>query len=249
MKIRYPFLIVTLSFLACTETTDQAGNSNNDLSIQQDSASIQVENEIVNSEDLPQRMIEQADLILGQSEGDLDNDGIAEKVVVFARDLEFESSSPRDLVIYKNNNGVWEEWISTENAVYMADEGGMMGDPFDGVSINNGILEIDHFGGSSWKWSNRDKYRYQDGDFYLIGYTSTYGRPCDYWEDYDVNLSTGDCIFSFEPEVCEDYEPEEDYGPAWDEKFNYPIKKLPKLTERRSFSLQFNSPKGKTFYL
>ncbi len=247
MKFSYPFLILSFSFLACAETTKHSESSDNDLSTQQDSVS--VENEVVSSENLPQRMIEQADLILGQTEGDLDNDGIAEKVVVFARDLEFESTSPRDLIIYKNNEGVWEEWINTENAVYTADEGGMMGDPFDGVSIVNGILIIDHWGGSSWKWSNTDKYRYQDGDFYLIGYTSTYGRPCDYWEDYDVNLSTGGCIFSFEPEVCEDYESEEDYGPAWEETFNYPIKQLPKLTERRNFTLQFDSPKGKTFYL
>lgn len=193
----------------------------------------------------PKRINDDLDLVLAQVNGDLDKDGVDEKVVVYSRDLEWESSSPRDLVIYKQKEGNWEKWVETENAILHADEGGMMGDPFYGdIIIAKGILEISHSGGSSWKWGYTDKYRYQNGAFYLIGYTHLYGKPCEYWENIDYNLSTGDCVFSYEAEVCEDYESYETYGPNREEKFNHKMKELPKLINRRNFSYGFTSPEG-----
>lgn len=55
----------------------------------------------------------------------------------------------------------------------------MMGDPFEKMTIDNGILIIDHFGGG-WKWKIIDKYRFQENEFILIGYTNIDGRPCEY---------------------------------------------------------------------
>ncbi len=67
----------------------------------------------------------------------------------------------------------------------------MMGDPFEGIEIKNNVLLISHFGGSSWKWTNVDKYRFQNNQFELIGYTSNFGKLCEYWANFDFNISTG----------------------------------------------------------
>ncbi len=38
------------------------------------------------------------------------------------------------------------------NAVYCATCGGVMGDPFVGLTIENECFSISHYGGSSWRW-------------------------------------------------------------------------------------------------
>lgn len=141
--------------------------------------------------------------------GDLDKDGVKELVVAYNTkpqgDDEFESI-PRELIIYKQKNGNWTVWKRSMQALYGSRDGGMMGDPFGGITIQNGLLLITHDGGSSWKWGHTDKYRYQNGEFYLIGYTSGYGKICEYWEQVDFNLSTGKMMVKKEYEECENEE-------------------------------------------
>ncbi|MFV0305464.1 MAG: hypothetical protein ACK5IC_08305 [Moheibacter sp.] len=137
--------------------------------------------------------------------GDLDNDLIAELVVVYNKEIYTEDyiGFPRELVIYKLQNNQWIEWRKSDQALYGSEEGGAMGDPFGGIEIKNGILSIIQYGGSSWKWGGTDKYRFQNGEFYLIGYTSLSGKICEYWETVDFNLSTGKIIVKKEFENCE----------------------------------------------
>lgn len=142
--------------------------------------------------------------------GDLDNDGINELVVAYNTKAEedFYESIPRELYIYKMQAGTWTVWKTSQQALYGSRDGGMMGDPFDNIDIKNGILLISQAGGSSWKWGHTDKYRYQDGEFYLIGYSSMAGKLCEYWTEVDFNLSTGKMIVKKEYENCETAEQE-----------------------------------------
>jgi hypothetical protein len=137
--------------------------------------------------------------------GDLDKDGINELVVAYNTKKENEDSFesvPRELIIYKKQNDKWILWKNSMQALYGSRDGGMMGDPFGDITIEKGILSISQDGGSSWKWGHTDKYRYQHGEFILIGYTSGYGKPCEYWENVDFNLSTGKMIYKKEYEDC-----------------------------------------------
>lgn len=136
--------------------------------------------------------------------GDLDKDSIAELVVAYNMGPENDIDGvPRELIIYKRKNDKWTEWKKSDQALYGSKDGGMMGDPFGELEIKNGILLISQNGGSSWKWGFTDKYRFQDGEFYLIGYSSIAGKLCEYWEDVDFNLSTGKMIVKKEFEECE----------------------------------------------
>lgn len=141
--------------------------------------------------------------------GDLDKDSIAELVVAYNKGPENETDGvPRELIIYKLKNNNWIEWKKSDQALYGSRDGGMMGDPYDEMEIKNGILHISQNGGSSWKWRFTDKYRFQDGEFYLIGYSSIAGKPCEYWREVDFNLSTGKMIVKKEFEECETDEQE-----------------------------------------
>lgn len=146
--------------------------------------------------------------IVGSAAGDLDKDGINELAVVYntrPKDTSvYFDNVPRQLIIYKHSNRQWIPWKRSVQAILGSAEGGMWGDPFEDIEISNGVLAVVHFGGSGWKWRQTDKYRFQNGDFYLIGYSSLYGRPCDYWEQADFNLSTGKLVAEKEYENCED---------------------------------------------
>lgn len=145
--------------------------------------------------------------ILAVSEGDLDKDKIAEKVIVLDTNDTTVLGTIREIRIYKQSGNKWVLWKSSRNAIRKSQEGGMMGDPFREIAITNGILLISHSGGSSWKWAYTDKYRFENGNFKLIGYSSLYGKPCEYWTEFDFNISTGKIIYKKEYEECENDEP------------------------------------------
>lgn len=141
--------------------------------------------------------------------GDLDKDSVAELVVAYNTGPENENDGvPRELIIYKLENNKWIEWKKSDQALYGSKDGGMMGDPYGEMEIKNGILYISQNGGSSWKWGFTDKYRFQDEEFYLIGYSSIGGKLCEYWKEVDFNLSTGKMIVKKEFEECESGEQE-----------------------------------------
>ena len=138
--------------------------------------------------------------------GDLDKDGTIELVVAYnikKQDEDSFESVARELIIYKKQNSGWIIWKKSSQALLGSRDGGMMGDPFGAIVIQNGILTISQNGGSGWKWGQRDRYRYQAQEFTLIGYTSMYGKPCEYWEEVDFNLSTGKITVEKEYEDCE----------------------------------------------
>jgi hypothetical protein len=135
--------------------------------------------------------------------GDLNNDGIKELVVAYNTKTDTDEGVPRELIIYKKSSGKWVVWKKSSQALYDSRDGGMMGDPYGNIEVEKGILKISQSGGSSWKWGHIDTYRYQNGEFYLIGYTATAGKICEYWEQVDFNLSTGKLIVKKEYENCD----------------------------------------------
>lgn len=138
-------------------------------------------------------------------DGDLDGDHIPEKVIVYNTKDTTDFGNFREIQILKKVNQKWTILEKSRNAILKSKDGGMMGDPYQSTEIKNGILMITQAGGSSWKWGYTDKYRFQNGHFELIGYSSGNGKPKEYWIDIDFNLSTGKLIFDKEVENTEEY--------------------------------------------
>jgi hypothetical protein len=141
--------------------------------------------------------------ILEEIDGDLDLDGISEKVIIYDTGKEIDLGTERQICIYKKNKGTWELWKKSVSAILGSEQGGMMGDPFDGISIERNCIVIKHFGGSRQKWNYTHSYSYQNGDFQLIGAKVFSGAPCDYFETFDYNLSNGTIKYEKEVEDCD----------------------------------------------
>ncbi len=145
---------------------------------------------------------------LGEASGDLDKDGQAETVIVYdtQREGKEEMGTERELHVFKSKDGKLELWHKSLGPVMSSQSGGVMGDPFQEVKVENGSIVITHFGGSRYKWTHTHRFRLQEGDWKLIGATTVSGTPCEYWESYDYNLSTGVINYEKETEDCTESE-------------------------------------------
>tara|TARA_R110001632_G_scaffold122673_2_gene235357 strand:+ start:677 stop:1411 length:735 start_codon:yes stop_codon:yes gene_type:complete len=141
--------------------------------------------------------------ILNETEGDLDNDGVSEKVIVYDTEKETDFGTERQLYIYKKNGNAWILWKKSASSILTSEQGGVFGDPFEGILIEKNSLVINHFGGSRQKWNYTHQFKYQSGDFQLIGAKVSAGSPCEYFETFDYNLSTGQINYERETEDCE----------------------------------------------
>lgn len=136
--------------------------------------------------------------------GDLDKDGIDEKIIVTNTSEQTDFGITRKISIFKLEDKEWKLWHESMGAVLPSEHGGMMGEPFEGISIANGCIIINHFGGSRSKWSYTHTYRYQKNDWYLIGATISFGEPACEWNTFDYNLSTGKLEVKKNKYACDD---------------------------------------------
>jgi hypothetical protein len=112
----------------------------------------------------------------------------------------------REMIIYKQEGTQWVVWKRSKQALLGSRDGGVMGDPFGSIAIEDGHLIIHQNSGSSWKWAYTDKYRFKENDFYLVEYVSISGKPCEYWFAVDYSLGSGLMNVKKEYENCEDSE-------------------------------------------
>lgn len=231
------FLALGLLFFSCNSTEENESTSDENT-VEVDTSSTEMMDEELSE------MPEESDIdptpferdgytILEMIQGDLDKDGIPETAVAYDTGKPGEFGNTRKIQLFKGNDADgWEEWISSTTAIMESESGGMMGDGFDGLTIEKGILIVYHWGGSRWKWNYTHKYRFQEGDMFLIGATSTGGAPCEYWYDLDYNLSTGDATYSVELDECPDWEADSDYEEK-DLSFNDKLDELPRFSTFR----------------
>ena len=141
--------------------------------------------------------------------GDLNKDKIEDAILVLqhkeenADDLEskdVDSIPSRLLVVLFGKGNAYELAATSDSAVLCKHCGGMMGDPFQGVSIEKGIIVLYHYSGSAWRWGYTHRFRFQQNDFFLIGKTTiSYWNVevCDKLDEFagteyeDINFVTG----------------------------------------------------------
>src|SRR5687768_11149777 len=80
--------------------------------------------------------------------GDLDKDGMDEKVIVYdMTDKEDEINGvDREIIVFRKDKTKWIVWHRSTNAIGNSKDGGMMGDPFEDIEIKNGTLIISQSG-------------------------------------------------------------------------------------------------------
>lgn len=108
--------------------------------------------------------------------GDLNKDGV-EDIALALKHVDEDSfemdEEPKRMLLVLLKQGAEYMLIGKSEKVLMCRHcGGAFGDPYAAISISNNILTIDHYGGSSWRWTNTQKFRYQQNAVFLIGSTT-----------------------------------------------------------------------------
>jgi hypothetical protein len=146
----------------------------------------------------------------GVARGDLNKDGIEDIAMVLGPKWEQDdnwrekaansNAAPRLLIILFGTSSGYTQAAKSDKAILCKDCGGIFGDPFAAIGISKNVLQIDHYGGSNWRWSYTHKFRYQDKEFFLIGQTTNWYwdvKNCDKLNDFagteyeDTNFITG----------------------------------------------------------
>ena len=140
---------------------------------------------------------------IAEAKGDLDGDEIPELVVVYDTAKQDELGTQRELHIFKKKEDNWNLLHKSIGVVLPSMAGGMMLDPFENVTIENGAIVLHHFGGAREKWSYTHKFRFQKEGWYLIGATIEYSIVCEESTSYDYNVSTGKVNMEYTKESCD----------------------------------------------
>lgn len=145
--------------------------------------------------------------IMSEAEGDLNGDKRQDFVLVIKANNEkflnkneglgddVFDTNPRILAILFWENDKYKLVLQSNSFIAMADSP-TMSEPFQGVKITNGVLQFDFeifMSAGGWGMSNQNyKFRYQNGDFVLIGADKTdVQRNTGEMETRSYNFSTG----------------------------------------------------------
>lgn len=102
--------------------------------------------------------------VLNFTKGDLNRDKIEDAILILKRDnesIEMEDAPRRPLfILIGEKNGAYKKAAENNTTVLTIQDGGVMGDPFEGVTIKNGYFSVEHYGGSAWRWTHIVTYKY-----------------------------------------------------------------------------------------
>jgi hypothetical protein len=136
--------------------------------------------------------------------GDLNKDGFKDLVLAVEKaptnaSADGSSFGAREIRIYLGKaDGTVELFARSTKAVLRADEGGMMGEPLNEVSIGaKGVVTVTVSGGAGDKWMASQKFQMRNGKMVLIGrtdYSMEQTANGMNTETTDTNLITGDQI-------------------------------------------------------
>ncbi|WP_379966493.1 hypothetical protein [Epilithonimonas sp. UC225_85] len=168
-----------------------------------------------------------------ETKGDLDKDGKDEAVIVFNTDKKTKSEElERKFYILKKVNGRLKIWKENSNLIFDSKEGFYPEENQLELSIKNNCLVIfqSYFSNSRHTVTSKNTYRFQNGDFYLIGALVQFDDTCEFNFSDEINFSTGKVIVSEEYSDCDDGSnrkiPENYY-----KEFTYKLPKLIKMNE------------------
>jgi hypothetical protein len=135
--------------------------------------------------------------LLDSTVGDLNRDNLPDLVVVVERDSTVSEERrtldgifavegrPRILAISLADpeSGGYRKVIQTDQFVLREREGGVMDDPWNGMEVRQGLLNVRFQGGSGMLWGLEYKFAWRERSWQLVGVTST-----------EVNRRNGDSV-------------------------------------------------------
>lgn len=146
--------------------------------------------------------------------GDLDKDGKDETVLVFDTDKtasDYERAPgkrdyKRVFYILKSEQNQLKIWKENSTLLYSSGMGFYPDDNILNIQIKNNCLTVEQnfFSNSRHTQTSKHTFRYQNGDFYLIGSYDHFADTCEFDITHEINLSTGKVIVDREYSSCDD---------------------------------------------
>jgi hypothetical protein len=104
-------------------------------------------------------------LVLDYEYGDLNKDDLKKDVILISHSKEEQTDDSyegkRNLyILSRTTDGKLESKGMNNEIVLCKDCGGVMGDPYNGISIKNGYFSAEHHGGSNWRWTRIRTFKY-----------------------------------------------------------------------------------------
>lgn len=144
-------------------------------------------------------------LLLKEVHGHLNGDEHGDVVLILGDRREridsiVDDLPPRLLLVLHGTTTGFRLAVASATAVFGKYEGGAFGDPLDDLALERNVIVITHLGGSAWRWRYVHRFRFQQGDYRLIGRTETTfftGQRCDRLREFrptthqDDNYRTG----------------------------------------------------------
>ena len=107
--------------------------------------------------------------------------------------LNWEAARPL-LLILRQSNGSLKQTVSNNDLILCRQCGGVMGDPYQGLTVKPGEFSANFYGGSSWRWTEGYTFRYDNikKDWFLQTHASSSfqsGDPEKTLEEKIINRS------------------------------------------------------------
>lgn len=164
--------------------------------------------------------------------GDLNKDGLIDYVQVL-QDTASETAPYKLEIYFAETNGNFKKIVSATKAIdaqYPEGRNGYYnGNSFYEITITKGILSIHN---ELIRGNFEHKFRYQNGNFELIGFSEVYSDGQGTMGTIDFNLSTGIRIKTTEPYGEDDF-------PKTNTKKKIIIKPLPKIQDFAPFKTEY----------
>jgi hypothetical protein len=106
-------------------------------------------------------------LVLDYKYGDLNRDRDEDVILILKKENEKQTSDVVDhpekrplFILIRQADNSLKSMARNDNVVYCVDCGGVMGDPYMGIAIKKGYFSVEHYGGSSWRWTRIITFKY-----------------------------------------------------------------------------------------
>lgn len=182
--------------------------------------------------------------------GDLDKDGKEETVIVYNTPEKTEYQGyKRKFYILKNIQGSLKIWKENSTILNSSEAGFYYEDNKLEIQIKNNCLVISQsfYSNSRHTDTSRYTFRFQNGDFYLIGAFNKFEDTCKFSFTYDVNFSTGKAIVDETYSECDGDEnrkiPQDDH-----KEFIHKFDTLIKMNDFRIGENKFKIPNSKKYF-
>jgi hypothetical protein len=182
--------------------------------------------------------------------GDLDKDGKEEMVIVYNTPDKIENQgNKRKFYILKNSQGNLKIWKENSTILNSSGAGFYPEDNTLEIQVKNNCLVISQSYYSNSRHTDTSKYtfRFQNGDFYLIGSFNKFEDTCEFSFTNDVNFSTGKAIVDETYSDCDGDENRKipkDYHKEFIHKFDTLIK----MNDFRVGENKFSIPNSKKYF-